>query len=156
MRRVSLSVLAAVILGCFVGCTVGCSSAPVKVEVKEEGARKAAPEFALKDANGTTVKLSDYKGKVVVLDFWATWCGPCKVEIPWFMEFERKNKDRGFAVLGVATDDDGWAAVKPFMQEHSMNYRVVLGDDKTADQFGGVDALPTTFLIDRDGRIAAI
>ena len=85
--------------------------------VKPEKDRHAAPDFALKDANGATVQLSDYKGKVVLLDFWATWCGPCKIEIPWFIEFEQKYKDKGFAVLGVSMDEDGWSAVKPFMEE---------------------------------------
>lgn len=117
--------------------------------VKAEDKRQAAPDFALKDVNGKTVHLSDYRGKVVLLDFWATWCGPCKMEIPWFMEFERKYKDRGFAVLGVSMDDDGWQAVKPFIQDLGMNYRVVLGDDKTGDLYGGIEALPTAFLIDR-------
>jgi peroxiredoxin len=123
--------------------------------VKEAGKRKIAPDFALKDVDGKTVRLSDYKGKVVLLDFWATWCGPCKIEIPWFMEFERKYKDRGFAVLGVSMDDDGWQAVRPFIQEVGMNYRVMVGNDQTGDQYGGIDALPKTFLIDRDGRVAS-
>ena len=124
--------------------------------VKAETDRKPAPDFALKDADGKTVRLADYKGRVVLLDFFATWCGPCKVEIPWFMEQERKNKDRGLVVLGVSMDDEGWEVVKPFISSLGVNYRVVIGNDSTAQLYGGVDALPTTFLIDRNGKIAAI
>jgi len=124
--------------------------------VKPDKERKTAPDFALKDANGHTVHLSDYRGKVVLLDFWATWCGPCKIEIPWFQEFERQNKDKGFAVLGVAMDEEGWDVVKPFAHYMNINYRLVIGNESIADQFGGVDALPTTFLIDREGKIAAV
>ena len=135
----------------------GCSSETVRAQtVKPDKDRKPAPEFTLKDVNGKTVHMSDYKGKVVLLDFWATWCGPCKIEIPWFMEMERKNKDRGFAVLGVAMDDEGWEVVKPFLADLGVNYRVVMGNDVTAGMYGGVDALPTTFLIDKEGRIAAV
>ena len=90
--------------------------------VKDSGQRKAAPDFELKDANGKVVHLSDYKGKVVLLDFWATWCGPCGIEIPWFIEFQRKYKDRGFTVLGVSMDDStkthsAWEDVKPYVAE---------------------------------------
>lgn len=127
-----------------------------KASVKADKDRKSAPDFELKDANGHTVHLSDYRGKVVLLDFWATWCGPCKIEIPWFQEFERENKDKGFAVLGVAMDEEGWDVVKPFAQHMNINYRLLIGNDSIADQFGGVDALPTTFLIDREGKIAAV
>lgn len=138
----------------------GCSSEPrfVKAasQVKPATDRKPAPEFALKDADGKTVRLEDYKGKVVLLDFFATWCGPCKIEIPWFMEMERKNKDKGFSVLGVSMDDEGWEVVKPFLAEMGVNYRVVIGNDATAQIYGGVDALPTTFLIDRNAKIAAV
>jgi len=135
----------------------GCSSSSVRAAtLKPDHERKPAPEFALKDADGKTVHLSGYKGKVVLLDFFATWCGPCKIEIPWFTEMERKNKDRGFAVLGVSMDDEGWEIVKPFLAELNVNYRVVIGNDATAGMYGGVDALPTTFLIDREGRIAAV
>jgi cytochrome c biogenesis protein CcmG/thiol:disulfide interchange protein DsbE len=116
--------------------------------------RKPAPDFVLKDANGAPVKLSDYKGKVVLLNFWATWCGPCALEIPWFMEFEQQYKSQGFAVLGVSMDDDGWTAVKPYISEHKVNYRVLLGDDSVSQLYGGLDALPTTYIIDRDGKIA--
>lgn len=135
---------------------VACSpSRPVHSAVKVNN-RKKAPDFALKDGSGKLVHLADYKGKVVLLDFWATWCGPCKIEIPWFTEFERKYKDRGFEVLGVSMDDDGWKAVTPFVQEKKINYRILMGDDKTGDQYGGLEALPTTFVIDRSGRIASV
>jgi len=133
----------------------GCNSATVNAAVQAGKDRKAAPDFALKDGDGKTVHLSDYKGKVVLLDFWATWCAPCKVEIPWFMEFEQQFKDKGFAVLGVSMDEDGWTVIKPYLQQLKINYRIVLGNDKVGDQYGGVDSLPTTFLIDRQGRIAA-
>ena len=149
----AIALLAACILA-------GCSSEPRSVRaaspVKPDKERKPAPEFALKDADGKTVHLEDYKGKVVLLDFFATWCGPCKIEIPWFMELERKNKDKGFSVLGVSMDDEGWEVVKPFLADLGVNYRVVIGNDATAQVYGGVDALPTTFLIDRNGRIAAV
>jgi len=124
--------------------------------VKPDQERKPAPDFTLKDANGKVVHLSDYRGKVVLLDFWATWCGPCKIEIPWFEEMERQNKDRGFEVIGIAMDDEGWEVVKPFIADLNVNYRIVIGNDKTAEIYGGVDALPTTFLIDREGKIAAV
>ena len=117
---------------------------------------KSAPAFSLKDADGQTVHFADYRGKVVLLDFWATWCGPCKVEIPWFMDFENEFKDRGFAVLGVSMDEDGWKAIKPYMQNMKMNYRVLLGDDDVSTAYGGLDSLPTTLLIDRQGRIASV
>jgi cytochrome c biogenesis protein CcmG/thiol:disulfide interchange protein DsbE len=134
----------------------GCSSSYVRAAtVKPDNERKPAPDFALKDADGKTVHLSDYKGKVVLLDFFATWCGPCKIEIPWFTEMERKNKDRGFAVLGISMDDEGWELVKPFLADLKVNYRVVIGNDQTASMYGGVEALPTTFLIDKEGKIAA-
>jgi peroxiredoxin len=124
--------------------------------VKQDKDRKAAPDFALKDANGATVRLSDYKGKVILLDFWATWCGPCKIEIPWFMEFEQQFKNRGFAVLGVSMDEGGWETVKPYIEERRINYRILMGTDEVGQAYGGVDSLPTTLLIDRSGRIAAV
>jgi len=145
----------AVLIACL---TAGCSFDPTPVNaasVKPDKDRKAAPEFTLKDTDGKTVRLSDYKGKVVLLDFWATWCGPCKIEIPWFVEMQRKNKDRGFEVVGVAMDDEGWEVVKPFASQMGINYRLVMGNDQAAQAYGGVDALPTTFLIDRSGKIAA-
>jgi len=156
VSRLRLSVLAATAL-CLACLFQGCSTSSVKAaSVKPDKDRKEAPSFALKDADGKLVHLSDYRGKVVLLDFWATWCGPCKIEIPWFMELQRADKDKGFEVLGVAMDDEGWETVKPFLADLGVNYRVVMGNDEIAQLYGGVDALPTTFLIDRTGKIAAV
>jgi peroxiredoxin len=126
-----------------------------RASVRPGKQRHAAPDFSLKDADGKLVHLSDYRGKVVLLDFWATWCGPCKVEIPWFIEFQKQHRE-GFAVLGVSMDDEGWEVVKPFLAKEKVNYRVLIGNDKTSESYGGIDALPTTFLIDREGRIASV
>lgn len=144
-----------VLIGVLWVTACGRPSASVHAAMKEERDRKVAPDFNLKDANGTQVKLSDYRGKVVLLNFWATWCGPCKMEIPWFMEFEQKFKDQGFAVLGVSMDEDGWDAVKPYIQNHKINYRILMGDDAVGNLYGGIDSLPSTFIIDRDGRVAS-
>lgn len=152
------AIAAALLLGFFLfrqgGSSPDRSARPAPVKAVKD--RRTAPDFTLKDADGRTAHLSDYRGKVVLLDFWATWCEPCAMEIPWFVDMQRKQKNRGFEVLGVSMDDEGWEAVKPFVARMGMNYRVLLGDDETAQRFGGVDALPTTFLIDREGRIAAV
>lgn len=133
----------------------GCSGRPSgTASAKTVKDRRLAPDFTLQDANGKSVKLSDFRGKVVLLNFWATWCGPCALEIPWFVEFQQQLKSRGLEVVGISMDEEGWSAVKPFMAEHKMNYHVLLGNDSVSQLYGGVDSLPTTFIIDRDGRIA--
>jgi cytochrome c biogenesis protein CcmG/thiol:disulfide interchange protein DsbE len=116
---------------------------------------KPAPDFSLPDVEGREIKLSDLKGQVVLLNFWATWCGPCKIEMPWFVEFQRQYKDQGFSVVAVSLDSEGWEVVKPFAEEYKLNFPVVVGDDDLADKFGGIAALPTTFIIDKEGRITA-
>jgi thiol-disulfide isomerase/thioredoxin len=112
-----------------------------------------APDFAVTDASGANFQLSDYTGKVVLLNFWATWCGPCKEEIPWFVEFQHAHANHGFAVVGVSLDEDGWKAVRPFMESQKINYRVAIGNDALAQKYGGLESLPETLLIDRNGIV---
>jgi cytochrome c biogenesis protein CcmG/thiol:disulfide interchange protein DsbE len=152
--RITGIVAAAALLG-LVACAPE-KPVPSRASVKDVSRRQAAPDFTLKDASGKLVHLADYKGKVVLLDFWATWCGPCKIEIPWLKDFQRQYRDKGFEVIGISMDEEGWQVVKPFVSEVGINYRIVIGDDSTAQLYGGVDALPTAFVIDREGRIAAV
>ena len=123
--------------------------------LKAVGDRKPAPDFVLPDSSGKAVRLSDFRGKAVLLNFWATWCAPCKLEIPWFVEFEHSYGDRGFAVVGVSMDEDGWKSVTPYMEAVKVNYPVVIGNDEVSKAFGGVESLPATLLIDKAGRIAS-
>jgi thiol-disulfide isomerase/thioredoxin len=127
---------------------------PVSADLTNAAARKTAPDFKVQDANGNAVSLSALKGKVVLLDFWATWCAPCKLEIPWFMEFQTDYGSKGLAAVGVALDDGGWERVKPYLKEHPINYPIVAGDAPLAKRYG-VIGLPVTLLIDRKGKIAA-
>ena len=117
--------------------------------------RRMAPDFTLSDAAGVPVKLSDFRGKVVLLNFWATWCAPCRTEIPWFIEFQRTHAD-GFAVLGISLDEDGWKSVKPYIAEKQVNYPVMLIDSNVARLYPEAQSLPTTLILDKSGRIAAL
>jgi peroxiredoxin len=114
---------------------------------------QAAPEFALKDTAGNTLRLADLRGKAVLLNFWATWCPPCKVEIPWFIELQKRYGPQGLQVVGVAMDESSKEAVAKFAREQGINYTIVHGDDQVGDSYGGIQALPTTFYIGRDGKI---
>jgi peroxiredoxin len=123
----------------------------------EPGDRRMAPDFTLADASGHSIRLSDSRGKVVLLNFWATQCTPCEQEIPWFEEFQRTNAQRGFAVLGISMDKGGWATVTPYVEQKNVNYPVLMGNDELAGRFGGkYFPMPLTLIIDRSGRIAAI
>lgn len=150
MRPISAGIRFATAL--LIVCTM--SSARVPAAAAPDESRKAAPEFALTDSKGASLKLSDYKGKVVLLDFWATWCYGCGLEIPWFVDYQKKYKDSGLAVVGVSMDDDGWSVVKPFIEAKEINYAVVLGNQDMAKLYK-VQSMPVTFLIDREGKIAA-
>jgi len=114
-----------------------------------------APDFELTDLSGKTVRLSDLRGKAVLLNFWATWCPPCKVEIPWFIDLQKQYGAQGLQIVGVSMDDAKPAAVAKFTQEMGINYPVLMGNDKIADLYGGVQALPTTFYIGRDGKFVS-
>lgn len=130
---------------------LACGEMPVNVE--PSASPNALPNFSLYDIDGNRFTNSDTEGKVVLLNFWATWCGPCKIEMPWFVEFQRKYKDRGFTVLAVSLDEDGWDVVRPFVEEHDFNFPVFLGDDTVSEDFGGIYALPTTLIVDKSGNI---
>ena len=118
--------------------------------------RDPAPGFALPDMDGGTATLGDYSGRVLLLNFWATWCLPCRAEMPWFVEFETAFADQGFAVLGLSVDETGRDIVAPFLEQSPVNYRIALADTAVRlAPFGPKNVLPTTWLIDRQGRIAA-
>jgi thiol-disulfide isomerase/thioredoxin len=115
--------------------------------------KKAAPDWQFSDVEGKPVKLSDFKGEVVILDFWATWCPPCRTEIPSFVALQKKYADKGFTVIGVSLDEQGPSVVKSFMHRFGMNYPVVMGNQTVVVDYGGFEAIPTTFVIDRQGNI---
>jgi peroxiredoxin len=112
----------------------------------------SAPDFDLTDLQGNKVKLSDLRGKAVVLNFWASWCAPCKHEIPWFVEMQKRYGGQGLQIVGISVDDDPKDVVK-FAAENAINYPVLFGQEKVAEAYGGIDYLPTTFYIDRNGVV---
>lgn len=112
-----------------------------------------APDFSLFTLDGQKVKLSDYRGKAVLLNFWATWCPPCKVEMPWFVDLQKQYGKDGLVILGVAMDDSEPGTIAKFASDLGVNYTVLLGTDKVSDDYGDVQYLPTTFFIGRNGAI---
>lgn len=126
----------------------------IRAPLQTPNERKPAPDFALRDASGKMARLKNYHGKVLLLDFWATWCTGCKKEIPWFAEFQKLYGPKRFAVVGISMDDGGWKVLKPFLDDHAIPYRVLLGNHETAQQYG-ITNMPDTFLIDQRGRVAA-
>jgi thiol-disulfide isomerase/thioredoxin len=113
-----------------------------------------APALDVPDLNGKKVHLADFKGKVVLVNFWATWCAPCLLEIPWFIEFQKQYGPQGFEVVAISMDEEGPKVVKPFVEKHGMQpFRVVMGNDSIPPLFGGIPGLPVTFLVDRKGNL---
>jgi thiol-disulfide isomerase/thioredoxin len=112
-----------------------------------------APDFELPTLDGKKLKLSGLRGKAVLLNFWATYCGPCKVEMPWFVELQKEYGPQGFQIIGVAMDDASTEEIGKFAKDMGVNYPILLGKDSVGDSYGGVSVLPTTFFIDRDGKL---
>ena len=117
------------------------------------GKSTPAPDFTLEKLNGGNLKLSDLRGKAVLLNFWATWCGPCKIETPWLVEMQNQYGNQGLQVVGVAMDDSGKDEISKFAKDMGVNYPVLLGKEAVGDEYGGVPALPESFFIGRDGKI---
>jgi thiol-disulfide isomerase/thioredoxin len=146
----------------------GCGSSGLfKASAQENGKSSKkdlqdAPDVTFKDLQGKDVRLADLKGKVVVINFWATWCEPCQIEIPWMIGFQEKYADKGFTLLGVAMDDEGKSVVGPYVEKTQfdvdgkkmvMNYPIVIGSDDLSSKFGGLIGLPTTVVLGRNGKV---
>jgi peroxiredoxin len=112
-----------------------------------------APDFSLESLDGATMRLSDFRGKAVLLNFWATWCGPCKIEMPWFVDLQNEYRSQGLQIVGVAMDDASKEDITKFARDMGVNYPILIGKESVGDQYGGVPALPETFLIGRDGKV---
>lgn len=138
-----------------IGIANAADSPGVRATLQPPDTRRAAPEFSLKDGTGKTLTVKSYRGKVVLLDFWATWCHGCKEEIPWFSEFQRRYAKSGLRVVGVSMDDDGWKSVKPFLASATIPYSIVIGNQAIAEKYG-IEQMPVAYMIDREGRIAAV
>ena len=114
---------------------------------------KVAPEWELNTLDGKPVKLSDFRGKAVLLNFWATWCGPCKIEMPWFVELQKQYGSQGLEIVGIAMEDTKSEDIAKFAKEMGVNYTIVRGKEAVGEAYGGVLGLPTTFFVGRDGRM---
>jgi cytochrome c biogenesis protein CcmG/thiol:disulfide interchange protein DsbE len=164
MKKNLLLVLAAIAL---VAVAVAVDKRWMEKHAPRPAAAKAAnlpdaPNFTLKDLQGNDVSLEQFRGKVVLVNFWATWCGPCEIEMPWFIEFQQKYGARGFTMVGLAMDKEGREVVAPWIEKMKfdangaqvpVNYPILLGNDKVEELFGGIIGYPTSLLISRDGKI---
>lgn len=129
--------------------------------------QKAAPDFALPDVSGKRISLTHFRGKALMINFWATWCAPCKIETPWLVELRKQYAPQGFEIVGISSegddlkddDKDGWAhdraAIQEFMQKEHIDYPILMNGDSISKQYGGLDELPTSFFIDRNGKVVA-
>ena len=148
LALVVVAVVAAAML--YFGFHMARRSGPAPPPITKSG---PAPDFTLQSLDGTSMRLSDLRGKAVLLNFWATWCSPCKIEMPWFIELQKQYGAQGLQIVGVAMDDSSKEDIAKFAKDMGVNYPVLLGKEEVGDAYGGVPALPETFFIGRDGKI---
>lgn len=129
------------------------SKSSASLESEKNVSYPKAPDFSLQNLNGNKVKLSDYSGKLVFVNFWATWCPPCRAEIPGFIKMYDKYKDQGLEIIGISTDRDGKELVKEFVQKNKVNYTVLMFDMDVITAYGGITGIPTTFIVNQKGEI---
>jgi peroxiredoxin len=147
--------LAALLLAFAAGCARKAPPQGGAVSTAEDSGTvgSPAPAFELKDLDGKTVRLADFHGKVAVVNFWATWCPPCRAEVPDFVRLQAKYRSQGLAIVGLSLDAEGAGKVRPFVDEYNVNYTMLLANDETARAYGGIVGIPTTFVLDRNGTI---
>ena len=148
LALVVVAVVAAAML--YFGFHMARRSGPVLPPITKSG---PAPDFTLQSLDGSSMRLSDLRGKAVLLNFWATWCSPCKIEMPWFIELQKQYGAQGLQIVGVAMDDSSKEDIAKFAKDMGVNYPVLLGKEEVGEAYGGVPALPETFFIGRDGKI---
>jgi cytochrome c biogenesis protein CcmG/thiol:disulfide interchange protein DsbE len=124
-----------------------------KENPQEESKKYEAPDFTLKNIEGEAVTLSDYKGKIVFINFWATWCGPCRHEVPAFVELQDEFGTDNLVILGISLDQGDLSVVPKFVEEYNINYEVLYGDANVVGKYGGIRSIPTTFVVDREGYL---
>lgn len=129
------------------------TSALIGVRTAFAQTKEQAKDFSLPMADGNIIKLSKLKGKVVIVNFWATWCGPCVREIPDFVELYKQYKDKGLEIVGISIDQKGWAVIQPFVKKHGIEYPIVLATPQFAGEYGNIQAIPTTYIVDKNGYV---
>lgn len=155
LLRSTLLLFAGTVLLSVLGChKAPRASTPAVAPVASDTAdHPTAPDFTRPTLEGDTLRLSEERGKVVVLNFWATWCGPCRHEIPEFIELQDELGEDDLRIVGVSLDEEGFEAVEPFAEEMEINYPLVIGTDQIARAYGGIPAIPTTFILDQEGYV---
>ncbi len=144
-------IIAILVRGGAWSCSI--ASAPAAMTAETDLIRAKAPDFTLKGLSGEDISLSDFTGKVVVVSFWATWCGPCRAEIPSFVKLRDQYHDKGFEIIGISVDGDDTGEVAEFARRFKISYPIVMGTMETIKSYGPINAIPTTFIIDRKGKV---